>query len=721
MVETTPPFYIVMFSVHGLIRAKDPELGRDADTGGQVLYVLELVRALARCPEVAKVDLITRLIQDPSVGEEYSNPQETIAENARLIRIPFGPKRYLRKELLWEYLDQLIDRTLHFLQKEERLPDLFHSHYADAGYVGVHLSELLGIPLVHTGHSLGRVKRQRLLADGRKPETVDRQFHFPKRIAAEEAVLKHAELIVTSTRQEIEEQYALYQNFHRKKAVVIPPGTDASRFSPPSTTKKIGENVRENIDHFLRRTGKPLILAIARPDERKNLVRLVEAYGSSQKLQEIANLAIVAGNRDDIQVLPEPQKQVLTNLLYMVDFYDLYGKVALPKKHTADQLPDFYRLAAMRKGVFVNPALTEPFGLTLIEAAASGLPIVATADGGPRDIVANCRNGLLVDPLDTNAIADALLDALSDRDRWRRWVKAGLKGIHAHYTWEAHVRKYLKEVLRMLHRERKQRRRTMQFAVREEPSWPVANAALIPELGEVLLGDQEGLEVLLDWVKSHINAMVFGLLTSRSLENIKRTLRTYKIPTPDVPIAADGTEIYYGSDFRQDLGWHNLIRDGWRRTAIHDLLTQIPGVSPQRTKQSEFRLSFRVSAKSVAKAEEALQQQHLSANLFYDTEKTLIVLPYKASPGRALRYLSYKWSLPLSHFLVAAGSFADLDFLRGDVMAVVPKKHDLLLEELRGHPLVYFAKKDDAWAVLEGIEHYRFEKLLGARRNGTSR
>jgi len=114
MVEATPPLYIVMFSVHGLIRAKDPELGRDADTGGQVLYVLELVKALACCPEVAKVDLITRLIQDPSVGEEYSNPQETIAENARLIRIPFGPKRYLRKELLWEYLDQLIDRTLHF-------------------------------------------------------------------------------------------------------------------------------------------------------------------------------------------------------------------------------------------------------------------------------------------------------------------------------------------------------------------------------------------------------------------------------------------------------------------------------------------------------------------------------------------------------------------------------------------------------------------------------
>lgn len=720
MAEITQPIYIVMFSVHGLIRVRDLELGRDADTGGQVLYVLELAKALARRPEVGRVDLITRLIKDPNVSPDYSNPTEEIAEKARLVRIPFGPKRYVRKELLWDHLDQLIDRTLRFLQKAEKLPDLFHSHYADAGYVGLHLSQLLGIPLVHTGHSLGRVKRQRLIADGRKAETIDRQFHFPKRTAAEEAVLEHADLIITSTRQEIEGQYALYHNFQKSKVAVVPPGTDASRFSPPSSTKKIDDTVKESIDHFLRRTTKPLILAIARPDERKNLVRLVDAYGNSQALQDIANLAIIAGNREDIQKLPEPQQQVLTKLLYAVDYYDLYGKVALPKKHNAEQLPDFYRLAALRKGVFINPALTEPFGLTLIEAAASGLPIVATEDGGPKDIIANCRNGLLVDPLDTEAIAQALFNALSDRDRWRRWAKAGLRGVHEHYTWDAHVDKYLKEVLRVLHRERKRKRRSLQLAIRSEPSWPVANAALIPELGEVLLGDQEALEALLAWVKDHINAMVFGLLTSRSLENIKRTLRTYKIPTPDVTIAADGTEIYYGVDFRQDLGWINIIRADWRRDALRELCTQIPGVTPQKTKQSEFRLSFRVSAKSVAKIEEALHQTHLRANLFYDTENTLIVLPYKASPGRALRYLSYKWSLPLSHFLVAAGSFADLDFLRGDVQAVVPKKHDLLLEELRGHPLVYFAKKDDAWAVLDGIEHYRFETLLGSR-NGKSR
>ncbi len=60
-------------------------------------------------------------------------------------------------------------------------------------------------------------------------------------------------------------------------------------------------------------------------------------------------------------------------------------------------------------GVFVNPALTEPFGLTLLEAAATGLPLVATENGGPVDIIGNCGNGLLVDPLDRQAIAAALL------------------------------------------------------------------------------------------------------------------------------------------------------------------------------------------------------------------------------------------------------------------------------------------------------------------------
>jgi len=77
--------------------------------------------------------------------------------------------------------------------------------------------------------------------------------------------------------------------------------------------------------------------------------------------------------------------------------------------HLPDEVPKLYRAAAASGGAFVNPALTEPFGLTLLEAAASGLPIVATNDGGPRDITANCHNGLLIDPLDQSGIVGQFL------------------------------------------------------------------------------------------------------------------------------------------------------------------------------------------------------------------------------------------------------------------------------------------------------------------------
>jgi sucrose-phosphate synthase len=115
------------------------------------------------------------------------------------------------------------------------------------------------------------------------------------------------------------------------------------------------------------------------------------------------------------------QRKVLSNVLKLIDVYDLYGKVAYPKHHESGDVPDLYRLAYATRGVFVNPALTEPFGLTLLEAAATGVPIVATNDGGPRDIIANCQNGLLVDPLNAEAIEQAISRALTEPESWEAW------------------------------------------------------------------------------------------------------------------------------------------------------------------------------------------------------------------------------------------------------------------------------------------------------------
>lgn len=707
------PLYILMLSVHGLIRGHDLELGRDADTGGQTLYVVELARALGRHPDVERVDLLTRLIDDPQVSPDYARPEEALGPKARLVRLPFGPRRYLRKETLWHHLDQMVDRIVHYLRQQGRLPDAIHSHYADAGYVGTQLSQLLGIPLIHTGHSLGRCKRQRLLAHGRKPQALERQFNFNRRIAAEEAVLANACLVVTSTPQESSEQYGLYESYQPSRAVVIPPGTDTSRFAPPGKAS-VEAGVERMIDRFLDEPRKPLILAICRPEMRKNLSRLIDAYGSSPSLRERANLAIVAGQRDDIRDLDEDQARVLTDLLLAADRHDLWGKVALPKRHRPEDVPQLYRLAARRRGVFANPALTEPFGLTLIEAAASGLPVVATADGGPRDIVANCDNGLLVDPLDTDAIAAALEAVLADPRAWQRRARRGITGVARHYTWDAHVGKYLRAVQRMLRRARKQVRRDLAAYLHPDGAnpLPLARRMLVSDIDNTLIGDREALTRLIEVLRGSGRELGFAVATGRTLESTLAVLRQWRVPLPDVLITSVGSEIHYGRGLRPDTGWANHIRHLWRRDALAATLAEVPGLTPQKPEnQREFKLSYNVDPDTMPppRALHALLRgQGLHAKLIYSHQAYLDVLPVRASKGQAVRYLAYKWGLPLRAFLVAGDSGNDEEMLLGDTLGVVVANHSPELADLRGLEQIYFAEADHAAGILEGMAHYGF-------------
>ena len=143
--QTRQDLYILMLSVHGLIRGHDLELGRDADTGGQVLYVVELARALGGQPGVAQVDLVTRRVDDPAVSADYAAPTESLGPGVNIVRLPAGPPGYLPKEQLWDHLDAFADNLLTYLGEAARLPDLIHSHYADAGYVGSRVSSILGV------------------------------------------------------------------------------------------------------------------------------------------------------------------------------------------------------------------------------------------------------------------------------------------------------------------------------------------------------------------------------------------------------------------------------------------------------------------------------------------------------------------------------------------------------------------------------------------------
>src|SRR5690606_28339167 len=147
----------------------------------------------------------------------------------------------------------------------------------------------------------------------------------------------------------------------------------------------------------------------------------------------------------DINAMPDGEKAVLTEILLLMDKYNLYGRLAIPKRHDVEwEVPEIYRLCATKNGAFVNIALNEPFGLTILEATACGLPVVATQDGGPSEIIPVCESGLLVPPTDTAEIQKALKAILTDPERWQRMSHTGIRRVREHYSWDHHVEVYLK-------------------------------------------------------------------------------------------------------------------------------------------------------------------------------------------------------------------------------------------------------------------------------------
>lgn len=694
-----------MISVHGLIRGHNLELGRDADTGGQTKYVVELARALSEHPEVSRVDLLTRLVSDPKVSPDYAAPLEHIAPKAYIVRLPFGPRRYLRKEVLWPHLDSMADQALQHIRDIGRIPDIIHSHYADAAYVGTRLASLLGIPLIHTGHSLGREKKRRLLDQGVSAHSIETQYNMTRRIEAEEAAMDVASLVIASTRQEVDTQYSQYSNYQPKNMLVIPPGTDLSRFHPPRGLLS-DSPIRHQLHRFLREPRKPMVLAVSRADERKNISTLIRAYGESEELKRRANLVVVAGNRDDISVMEKGPRAVLGELLLLVDKYDLYGQAAYPKTHNSNDIPELYRLAARTRGVFVNPALTEPFGLTLIEAAASGLPIVATEDGGPQDIIRHCKNGLLIDPLDADAMGAALLDALSDDKRWRSWAANGIKGANRQYSWHAHVGSYMKALRRLLGQSSRAR------IIRPLKSrLPTIERLVVCDIDNTLLGDDDALGELVQHI-SRDSALGFGVATGRHLSSALKVLNENGVPTPDVLVTSVGTEIHYGRQLQPDAAWQRHIDYRWERERLLQALEGIPGLRLQpKESQRQHKVSYFIDpdkSPPIRELTRHLRGLNLSANLIYSHQAYLDLLPIRASKGQAVRYLGAKWGIAPQRMLVAGDSGNDIEMLRGDTLGVVVGNYSPELRHLRGEPQIYFAAGHYARGVLEGLEHYAF-------------
>ena len=701
----TDDLKITLISLHGLIRAHEPELGRDADTGGQVKYVLELAREFAKHPNVREVELLTRQIVDAKVDHDYARLEEPLAKNAKIVRIPFGPKRYLRKESLWPYIEMFIDQTLaHF--KRSGLPDVIHGHYADAGLAGAQLARLLHIPFVFTGHSLGRVKRQRLSMGKVDTDALENKYKFTTRIEAEEIALETAAMVVTSTNQEVQQQYELYDHYVPSRMEVIPPGVDLSSFSPREKDWKTPA-IADELGCFLRDPSKPIILTLARPDERKNLDMLVKVYGESAQLQFLANLVMVMGTRDDLRELPKSQQTVINNVLYLIDRYHLYGKVAYPKSHSPHDVPELYRLAESLHGVFINPALTEPFGLTLLEAGATGLPIIATNDGGPRDIVANCRNGLLVDPLNGKEIEHALLRALTERERWEEWSAAGISGTREHYSWGNHARRYLRDITDILEhasapvlREKSRVRRLPEF-----------DRLIITDLDNTLTGDSDALAKLVDLIEEH-DHVGFGVATGRRLDSAMSLIDELGLPRPDLIDTDCGTQLHYGDDLTPDRSWRKSIGYAWKPDEIRKILDELPGFFPQDDdQQSEFKISYEVDARkapTTSKIKKILREAELRAKVIMSLGMYLDVIPVRGGSDLSMRHVLWKWGFAPEHVLVAGDSGNDAGMLLGRTLGVVVANHSKELNRLKNRPRIYFAQASHAAGILEGIEYYNF-------------
>ena len=709
--------YIQLYSLHGLIRGSEPELGRDADTGGQTKYVLELATNLSNYEEVEKVELVTRWINDKNLSTDYSIPIEKVNAKLDIVRIRCGGGKYIRKELLWNHLEEFIDKSIKYLKPKNRLPDFIHSHYADAGYVCSELSKFFGLPCFHTSHSLGRDKQKKLLENGLSPEAIEKRYKMDKRISAEEQIYFNADMIVTSTTQEIENHTNNYPDISSSKFRTIPPGLNLEKFFPyneerifDKQTALLIKQINREFLKFFTNVDKPLILTLCRPDKRKNISGLIRAYGEDKQLQKKANLAIFAGIREDIQTMEDNEREVLTEILLLMDKYNLYGKMAIPKKHDTDiEVPELYRIAARTRGVFVNASLSETFGLTLLEASASGLPVVATKDGGPRDIINNCGNGIKVDVSDPANIAEALNKILDEKKLWKQYSVNGISNVKKYYTWQSHTEKYLKEAKSVLSSYDR-----MQNTFSETGRKLFGMKKLIvSDIDYTLVGDDKSLNEFDDLIKNKHPQVGFAVATGRVIESTIDILKKKNIVMPEIMITSVGSEIYYNhkGNLIYSKGWDAHISHLWQRDKIVQLLTRFDFLKYQELKnQRKFKISYYTfnNKKNINKVSELLIKNKIKCNLIFSHGQYLDILPYRASKGRAIRYLAYRWNIPFENILVAGDSGNDLEMLKGDLLGVVVSNYSPELEVLKGANKVYFSSEEYAAGIIDGIKHYNF-------------
>lgn len=685
-----PPRGLVMhIALQGCVKAGAIPYGITADTGGHIRYLMELVEALADRPEISHQIIVTRAFTAPHLGKEYSKLEEKICEKVTIWRCPGVTEEYLPKEELWKELPQLTEFLLTKMRRRHVQPTLLHAHYADAGIVAMRIKSALGVPYVFTAHSLGATK-----AGTRQCNAADKQLR--RRIRYEELAIRYADRIIASSEHEATAQYGLYQASELSKTVINPPGCSLMDFRIEAP-RGIARQVDTELRRFLRTPDLPCVLILARPVEKKNLCALVRAFGEHAHLRHNANLIIYAGSRLDMASGEPEARRVWQEMLNLIDAYDLYGHVAYPKRHTFKQVPAIYQWALKRKGVFVNPALIEPFGLTLLEAAASGLPVVATQEGGPVDILRKCRHGVLVPPTDSQAIGNACNRLISERTQWKDYSSRGYFNV-GYYTWARHVAQYISDM--------KQLKPSDLAFLHGEP----AKRMVATDMDDTLLGDRHGLKRFASWLEDNPHCLLV-VVTGRSIKAALKELKAWQAPRPDFLIADVGSSVYR-IDKRGNACllpyWHQVLEQSWQREACESLLSQHPALELQPPHaQCAHKLSYFIRAGEKAiktEVSERLAAAGLAARVVLSHGNLLDILPPQGGKAQAVNFICELLNIDPADVVTAGDSGNDIDLLQRAMQGIVVANHTPELECLRDNPNIYWANTECANGILEGLE-----------------
>jgi D-inositol-3-phosphate glycosyltransferase len=389
------PQRVAMISMHTSPLAT-PGLG---DAGGLNVYVAELARRLGE--RGLKVDVFTRR-DTPEVPDVVD-----VHEHTRVIHLKAGPAAYVAKEALPSLIDEFSAQLAARLDQH----DLIHSHYWLSGQVGLQLKRGCGLPLVHTMHTMARVKNSNLGAG--QPVEPDVRLH------GEAAIVHGADVLTANTSDEAAELRA-NSGARAEQIMIVPPGVDLHTFHPCNQPKSRAQfGVVQDIQVILfvgriqpLKAPDVLIKAVAelvrRDPVRRDRLQLIIIGGPSgangEWSQTLGPLAVDHGVEN------------------MVDF----------RPHSVRS--ELFRWYCVSDVVAV-PSYNESFGLVALEAQACGRPVVATDVGGLRHTVQDHYSGLLVRGHDERAWADALAAILDDHDEMIR-MGANAAAHAATFSWD---------------------------------------------------------------------------------------------------------------------------------------------------------------------------------------------------------------------------------------------------------------------------------------------